>query len=247
LEAYDLVLRGRDMAARVNRSANSQARALFKRAIELDPNYAPAYIGLGRVELNGALQGWTADPDAAVQRAESLAAKAISLDPTSAGAHSLLGSSYVRYGDYDRALDEMQRAVKLNNSDPIAYAGLATAALWSGDVDGAIKNFEMATKLGLNATVNEAFVLGVAYLLAGRDADAIRVLERSLDSNKTDVYTRAVLAAAYAEAGRTDDAAVQTREVRTLDPRFDTADFGSLLRKAELRAKLAAALNKAGL
>ena len=45
LEAYDLVLRGRDLLNRVNRTANSQARALFKQAIELDPDYAPAYIG----------------------------------------------------------------------------------------------------------------------------------------------------------------------------------------------------------
>ena len=62
LEAYDLVLRGRSLYARVERTANSQARPLFKRAIELDPGYAPAYVGLGRVELNGVLQGWTANP-----------------------------------------------------------------------------------------------------------------------------------------------------------------------------------------
>ena len=37
LEAYDIVLRGRDILSRVNRSTNSQARALFNRAIELDP------------------------------------------------------------------------------------------------------------------------------------------------------------------------------------------------------------------
>ena len=247
LEAYDLVLRGREMYARVNRSANSEARMLFTRAIELDPNYAPAYVGLGRVELNGVMQGWTADPGAAIQRAENLGHKAINLDPGNAGAHSLLGSSFIRYGDYDRALDEMERAVKLNNSDPDAYAGLATASLWSGDVDGAIKNFTTAGKLGLNLTVNDSFVLGIAYLLAGRNGDAIRVLERSLDTNKNDVYTRAVLAAAYAQDGQQDRATRETQEVRTLDPRFDTADFGSLLRKPDLRAKLTAAMSKAGL
>jgi TolB-like protein/class 3 adenylate cyclase/Flp pilus assembly protein TadD len=247
LEAYDLVLRGRDMYARVNRSANSQARTLFKRAIELDPNYAPAYVGLGRVELNGVMQGWTADPRAALQRAENLGQKAISLDPGNAGAHALLGSSYVRYGDYDRALDEMQRAIKLNNSDPSAYAGLAAAFLWSGNIDNAIKNFETAEKLGLNVTVNDAFVLGVAYLLAGRSGDAIRVLERSRDTNRTDVYTRAVLAAAYAADGRQDQAAHEAQEVRALDPRFDTADFGSLLHNGDQRTMLTAAMAKAGL
>jgi hypothetical protein len=35
--------------------------------------------------------------------------------------------------------------------------------------------------------------------------------------------------------------------VRTIDPRFDSADFGSLFRDAQLRQKLSAALNKAGL
>jgi len=247
LETYDLVLRGRDLAARVNRTANSQARALFNRAIELDPGYAPAYIGLGRVELNGVLQGWTADPQGALQRLESLGQKAIGIDPTSAGAHALLGGAYLVFGDFDRALDEMRRAVKLNNSDPEAYAGLATASLWSGDVDAAVKDFETAGKLGLNFTVNQSFILGTAYLLADRSADAIRTLERSLARNKTEPFTNAILAAAYAQAGRQADAARQAATVRQIAPRFDSAEFGSLLRKPELRAKLTAALNKAGL
>ena len=247
LEIYDLVLRGRDMAARVNRSANSQARALFQRAIDLDPNYAPAYIGLGRVELNGVLQGWTADPEAAMQRAENLGRKAIGLDPTSAEAHALLGSTYIRYADYDRALDEMRRAVELNNSDAVSYAGLATALLWSGDVDASVKNFETAAKLGLNFTANESFILGLAYLLVDRNADAIRILERSLERNRTDPYTNAVLAAAYAQAGRQDDAARQAQTLKTINPHFDTADFGSLFRKPEQREKIAGAMSKAGL
>jgi adenylate cyclase len=247
MEAYDLVLRGRDLLGRVNRSANSQARALFERAMELDPGYAPAYVGLGRVELNAVMQGWTADPQAALQRAEALGQKAIALDSTSAGAHALLGGTYIRYADYDRALDEMRRALELNNSDPDAYAGLGAALLWSGDVNGSVKAFETASKLGLEFTRNDSFMLGIAYLLADRSADAVRTLERSLERNQTDAYANAVLAAAYAEAGRQTDARRQAASVRELNPRFESADFGSLLRNPELRTKLAAALNKAGL
>ena len=247
LEAYDIVLRGRDLLNRVNRTANSQARVLFKQAIDLDPNYAPAYIGLGRVELNGVLQGWTADPQDALQRAERLGQKAIAIDQTSAGAHALLGSIYIRYADYDRALDEMRRAVDLNGSDPDAYVGLATALLWSGDIDGSVKDFETARKLGLTMSVNEAFILGVAYVLADRSGDAIRTLESSIERNKTDPYSNAILAAAYAQAGRQADAARQAETVRGLDPHFDSADFGTLMRKPELQKKLAAALGKAGL
>jgi adenylate cyclase len=247
LEAYDLVLRGRDLFSHLERTANSQARALFKRAIEIDPNYAPAYVGLGRVEIGGVMQGWTADPQAAMQRAESLGQKAIGLDPASAGAHALLGNTYLRYGDYDRALDEMRRAVELNNSDADAYAGLAAALLWSGDIEASAKDFETAAKLGLNFTVADSLYLGLAYLLADRAADAIRTLERALERNKNDLYANVVLAAAYAAAGRQTDAVRQAQTVRSIDPRFDSADFGSLLRKQNLRTKLAAALSKAGL
>ena len=247
VEAYDLVLRGRDLLNRVNRTANSQARVLLDQAIAADPNYAPAYVALGRVELNAVLQGWTADPQAALQRGENLGRKAIAVEPTSAGAHSLLGRIYIRYADYERALDEMHRAVELNGSDPDATASLATVLLWSGDVDGSVKTYETAVKLGLDVSANEAFTLGLGYLLANRNADAIRTLERSLERSKADVYTNAVLAAAYAQAGRQDDAERQARTVRSIDPRFDSTDFGSLFRKSELREKLGAALNKAGL
>ena len=51
LEAYDLVLGGRDLLSRLNRSATSKARLMFERAVALDPNYASAYVGLGRADL----------------------------------------------------------------------------------------------------------------------------------------------------------------------------------------------------
>ena len=247
METYDLVLRGRELFARVNRTANSQARALFERAIELDPAYAPAYVGLGEVELNGVTEGWTADPQAALQRAEALGQKAIVIDSTSARAHVLLGRTYISYGDYDRALDEMRRAVELNSSDPDAYAGLATALLWAGDVDASVKAFEMASRYQANLTATDSFNFGLAYLLADRTADAIRTLERSLERNKTHLYTNAILAAAYAQAGRQADAARQAETVRGLSPRFNSTEFGSLLRTPELRVKLTGALEKAGL
>src|SRR5262249_24457265 len=49
LEAYDLVLQGGDLLSRLTRSNNAAARTAFTRAIALDPNYSPAYVGLARV------------------------------------------------------------------------------------------------------------------------------------------------------------------------------------------------------
>ncbi|MHC4424329.1 MAG: adenylate/guanylate cyclase domain-containing protein [Planctomycetota bacterium] len=46
LEAYDYVLRGREYFSQTTRSANSKARQMFERAIELDPRWNPRYVSI---------------------------------------------------------------------------------------------------------------------------------------------------------------------------------------------------------
>jgi TolB-like protein/Flp pilus assembly protein TadD len=247
LEASDLVLRGRDLLARLTRSANAQARDLFEQAIELDPNYPPAYVGLGRVNLSAVNLGWTQDPGEALERAESLGRKAIGLDDLSPGAHALLGYVALHFGDYDRALDELKRAIELNGSDAEAYSGLATVLLYRGDIAGAIAAGEFLAQLQPDLSAIEAFNLATAYLLADRGADAVRILEHAHDRNRALMETNVILAAAYAEVGRQQDAERQAESVRQRFPGFSSQEFGALLRDASQREKLARSLKKAGL
>jgi hypothetical protein len=87
----------------------------------------------------------------------------------------------------------------------------------------------------------------MAYFLVGRNADAARVMEQTVAREPDYGYAYVVLAAAYSEAGRPDNAARAVEAVHNLDPFFDTDSFGSLLRNPEHRAKIASALRKAGL
>jgi class 3 adenylate cyclase/TolB-like protein len=247
LEAYDLVLRGRDLLSRLTRSANAEARALFERAIELDPNYAPAYVGLGRVNLRAVESGWTPDPSEALERVENLARKAIERDDLNPGAHALLGQALVQFGDYDRALDELKRAIDLNGSDAEAYAGLVTVLLYRGDIAGAIAAGELLAQFQPDIVKRNAPNLAVAYLLADRGSDAVHILEQLLDRNRADLFTNVMLAAAYAEVGRQQEADRQAELVRQRFPGLSTEEFGSLLRDPNQRGKLRLALKKAGL
>jgi class 3 adenylate cyclase/TolB-like protein/Flp pilus assembly protein TadD len=247
LEAYDFVLRGRDLLLQGTRTTNSQARQLFEKAIELDPDYVPAYVGLGRVDFKAVTEGWTANASDALQRAESLGRKAIKMDEPNAGAHALLGRVHLRRGDYDRALDEMKHAVALNSSDADSYAGLGDALLWTGDFEGAIKALETAVQFQPIVSGPVYFNLGTAFILAGRYADAIRTLERSRTRYKDAIFNNVMLAAAYAAAGRQEDADRQAETVRRLSPFFAIADFGSLFRNPEHREKIVTALKQAGL
>ena len=247
LEAYDLVLRGRGLLSRLTRSANAQARALFERAIALDPNYAPAYVGLGLVDMFAANQGWTQDPGEALERAEKLAQKAITLDDLSSNAHALLGDVAVQFGDFDRALGELKRAIELNGSDAESYAHLATVLLYEGDIAGAIAGGELLTQFQPEIPDGAAFNLGIAYILADRGADAVRILERAIDRNPGLLVTNVMLAAAYAAVGREQEAGRQAERVHQRFPTFSRDRFGSAFRDPTLRAKLNQALEKAGL
>jgi adenylate cyclase len=247
LEAYDLVLRGRDLLKRLNRTTYSQARTLFERAAALDPHYGPAHVGLGRIDLSAAALGWTADAEAALKRAEELARKAIALDEFSPAAHVLLGRAYARMEEYERAVDALNRAVALNPSDPDSHAGLGDALLWNGEIDRAIKSLETATSIDPRLSAEDLLSLGAAYFLNGRSADAARVLERIIARKEGNPFIYAMLAAVYAETGRDHDARLAVAEVRKLNPFFDVARFGSLFKKAEHRAKMASALKKTGL
>ena len=247
LEAYDLVLRARSFDARGTRTALSQARLLFEKAIALDSNYISGYVGLGKVELYAVTQGWASRPADAVQRAEALATKAISIDEANAGAHALMGRVHIRRGNYDGALDELKRAVALNSSDADSYDGLGAARLWTGDFEGAIKALELSSEFQPNLSLDTFFTLGTAQLLSGRTADATRTFERSVERYGDTSFISAMLAAAYAAAGRKEDAARQAAAVRQKFPFFTSTDFGSQFRNPEDRQKLAATLKEAGL
>ncbi len=247
MEAYDFVLRGRELLTRLNRTSHSQARAMFEQAIALDPNYPAAYVGLGRVDLSAVALGWTADAAGALKRAEGLAHQAIALDEFDPAAHVLLGRVHTRSREYGRAIEVLQRAVALNRSDPDSYAGLGDALLWHGDAAGAIEALETAIAMDPRLSGEDLFSLGAAYFIAGRSAEAARVLERVTTRNEANPFIYALLAAVYAESAREPESRAAAAEVRRLNPFFDAESFGSLFERPEHRRKVAAALQKAGL
>src|SRR5882724_8864071 len=61
LEAYDLVLRGAVERHRTTREGNADARRLFVRALDLDPGYASAYLGLAWTHLQSWQLLWSTD------------------------------------------------------------------------------------------------------------------------------------------------------------------------------------------
>ncbi|MCZ6575660.1 MAG: tetratricopeptide repeat protein [Gammaproteobacteria bacterium] len=246
LEAYDYVLRGWEYLARTTRSTNMEARQMFQRAIELDPRYASAYVGLGWTYRKAMGHGWTEFPGQALQQAHDLAQKALSLEE-SAAAHHLLGYVYLPRRQYDLASHALERAIELNPNDWDSHSILASVMLYTGRPDEAIQTYETTLRFNPAMEVDRLFELGLAYYLEMRYDDAIRTLEQGVGRNPDHVFLYIALAAAYAQADRPEDAARAAATVRRLHPFFEVASFGTRFRNPADRASIAQGLRKAEL
>lgn len=248
LEGYDYLLRGMDHLSRKTRSTNREARKMFERAIELDSGYASAFVGLAQTHLDEFLYGWTEFPSQALQQAHDLARKALSLDETNSDAHRILAQVYGRRLQDDLAIGEMQRALELNPNDPHSHRGLGSFMLYSGQLDDAINSYKKALRFDPNGFAPGNFMnLALAYYLKGRYDDAVRMSKQGLTRNPNFAEPYIPLAAAYAQLGRSEEAASAAAMILRLHPFFELGSYGSRFRNPAHRAAIIDGLRKAGL
>jgi adenylate cyclase len=247
LQAYDYLLRGWEYFYQNTREGNKDARLMFQRAIEIDSRYSSAYAALAWSYLNDFYYGWTMFPDKSLQRTHDLAKKALSMEESNALAHSALGSIYLRRRQYDLAMSELQRAIELNPNDTHSQRQLGSVMLYSGRMDEAIYWIESALRLNPNLSLGAFMLLGQAYYLSGRYEDAIMILKKGLAKKPDFMGHHLMLAAAYAQAGYTEEAKRSAAKVLRLDPFFELDSYGTVFRNSEDRAQIVQGLRKAGL
>jgi adenylate cyclase len=247
LEAYDYALRGEEFLLRLNRTDNIKAKEMFKRAIELDSRFASAYVGLGWSYYTEAFAGWTEFPLQAMEKALTYGQKALSIGKPDADTHALLGSIYLRTENYDLAINELQRAINLNPNHALSHLRLGTVMLFAGQTDEAIQLLETGLRYNPYTNPNDYGRLALAYYLKGKYEDAIRVLEQALGPYPNSAWGHITLAAAYAQAGRSEDAKRSAELAKKLHPFFEVDSSFTLFRNPEDRDKILDGLRKAGL
>ncbi len=89
--------------------------------------------------------------------------------------------------------------------------------------------------------------LGIGYYLKGQYDKAINMLEEGVSRKPGWVGSHIILAAAYAQSGRSEDAEREAQVVLRLEPFFEIGNYGSVFRNQEDRAKIVEGLRKAGL
>jgi adenylate cyclase len=248
LAAYEYVLRGRDAFSQETRDDNDRASELFQRAIDLDPNYADAYAALGFAHYEAVISGWSEFRSEELERAEAFALKALALDPATTRAYRLLAQINLFRKRYDLALAQVDHALEINPSDADNYAARGAILVWAGKAAEALPWLEGALRFD-RANGFAAARLCMAYYLLGRYPEAVDAGDHALSRNpgrNTQMITHPMMAAAYAEQGRQQEANRERAISARLWPLLDARTFADQFGTEATQAQMLEGLKKAG-
>jgi tetratricopeptide (TPR) repeat protein len=151
-EAFDAYLQGRYFFQRNTDSDTNMAAKYYERATQLDPSYAPAWVGLSRARRWQAVQGLI--PSAEGQRlAQEAVERALSLNPNLAAAHAEVARRKL-FVDFDLVAADAaaKRAIALEPGVPASVITAAGTSKYLGRLDEALRLSRRAVDLDpLNA------------------------------------------------------------------------------------------------
>jgi tetratricopeptide (TPR) repeat protein len=226
----------------------ARTRSRSNRAIDLDPNYAAAYAALGGSHFEAVVSGWTEFRQEEIEQAETLAQKALALDPTTTSAYRLLAIINMYRRRYDLALGQIDRALEINPSDAESYGQRGNILVWAGRAAEGLPWLEGALRFD-RAHAPTSQNLCLAYYFLGRYGEAIESGDRALARNpgrSVQIIAHPFLAAAYAEMGRNQDAEGERIVVMRLSPFFNSRIFAEQFGTQQARDHILEGLKKAG-
>ncbi|MBE9524141.1 MAG: tetratricopeptide repeat protein [Chloroflexi bacterium] len=136
LPAYTLLVSGQHLASRGSWDLAAHA---FARAAELRPDYVEAWAYLGE-----SLQHLTSvDPDTAL---DSLT-QALTIDPSSLVANTMMALYWQRHGDYEGAQIYIQNALTSDQQTPILYIQFGELLALQGDLSAAQSYYQAAVEI----------------------------------------------------------------------------------------------------
>jgi len=172
------------------------AESEFLRAIELAPGYPPAHYWYG------ALLTFRDQQDRGIAEVE----KSIALDPLSPFANAQVGWHWLRWGDYDRAVEGLSKAIELGPDLVIGHLLLAQALILKSRPAKAIDELREVDRISPDDAWARACLV-YAYSASGKK-DLARNLLKELERDHTaSGYRRSVnIALAYTGLGDKDRA-----------------------------------------
>ncbi len=253
LEAWEFVRLAMDWLGHATPESPNNARELCKKALDLDPNYAMAWVTLGWVYHHGVDVGlgYTSvrDREGGLDSALNCGKRALELDPSCADAFSLLSMCHLSSGEYDQAITMSEQAVALAPSHAEIVAISAMVQNKSGRPERGLELVKRAMRLCPIYPGWYLLVLGMAHRLMGQTGAAIDAFEAGIKREADYLALQVALASTLGEAGRQEMAKKPVSDILRINPGFSIKNYmeGLSYRDSAVLERFEDGLHKVGL
>jgi adenylate cyclase len=220
VDAYECWLRARSLLGRGTRDSIAQAKAMHRRAIEIDQNFAAPHAGLALAAISDYASGWSPDPAQSLDEAERWARRAVELNDQAPVSHMALGAVLLWRRDYEGALAESRRMMALDPNFAQGYGASGLGLTYAGRAAEALEPLAMAMRLDPHYPDMLLHFLAQANFSLGKyEIAAQQLLERIARNPGTDA-SRMFLASCYGHLGRAEEARAAWAELLKVNPDF---------------------------
>lgn len=252
LDAYDYYLRGMARLHHGSRETIDQALMLFRKAIEIDPDFSSAYAMAAWCHCWRKVNGWMEDRPGETQEGIRLARRAVELNRGDAVALTRSGHALGHLaGELEGGIALLDRALVLNPNLAAAWFLGAFLRIWHGETGAAIEYLAHAMRLSpLDPELYRMQAgMALANLFQGHFEAASSWAQKAFRELPSFLLAVATLAASHALAGRLSEARRALEQLRRLDSRLRLGSVADWLpiQRAEHLAVLVDGLRRAGL
>jgi TolB-like protein/DNA-binding winged helix-turn-helix (wHTH) protein/Tfp pilus assembly protein PilF len=195
-EAYETYLKGYYFWNKRTEAGLRKSLGYFQQAVDRDPGYAPAYLGLA--DAYNLLGVYSLIPSKeAFPKAEAAATKALTVDNGLDGAHAALAVARLFFDwDWAAAEREFKEALKLNPNNATVHQYYGEYLVFMGQPEEAIAEYKRARELDpLSLDINAQF--GRVYRDARRYDEAVDQCRKTLELDPNFTMAHWCLGLAY--------------------------------------------------
>jgi adenylate cyclase len=208
-------------------STFTEGAELYRKAIALDPEFAPARAGLSLLLAIGHMIGYVTEADEALNEAD----RALALDSDNSEVLGFAGCALTDIGHTTRGIEILEKAIERNPSNAQAWVALGAAQLTNRQPELAIESLEH----GLRISPRDSYlaVWGSVYAVAlgfvGRLDDGIEQARNACRRDDKLHNPRVVLAALLVTENRLDEAASALAEARRIRPQLSPREVRGIV------------------
>ncbi len=215
-EAHDAYLQGRYFWNLFAPDSFPKAIAAFRRAVDLDPNYALAHVGVADYYTWACIYG-IEKPDLGFPRIYESANRALEIDPTLAEAHAALGLYHSNLGEWEKSEEYYLQSLELNPNYPLGHEWLAALLVGTKRFEEGTREILIAEKL--DPLSLRPKVLSAWTIYQTRNYDLAQVKARELIAlNPEFMQSHLQLANILTETGDIPAAVAHARRAMEIEP-----------------------------